>query len=110
MAKIETKNDDVIIIDDNATKEAPKKSEAKDTKVTLVSDETKAKLEAMKADEVVIEKQEDRPVAKNVKIVLIKNHKCSIGGNWYSFTAGKQYIVPENVKTILRDAGLLAPL
>lgn len=103
MAK--AKKDDVIIVNDNEPK--------KEDEVVLVSEETKAKLQQIKNEEneeVVIEKQEDKPVTKNVKIVLNKNHKCNVGGNWYSFTANKQYIVPENVKNILKGAGLLAPL
>lgn len=49
-------------------------------------------------------------VAKNVKVCLKANHSCTIGGVRYHFEKGKQYNVPEGVKTILRQADLLMPL
>lgn len=45
-----------------------------------------------------------------VKVSLTENHTCSIGGERYHFVKGKQYNVPESVKTILKQAGLLMPL
>lgn len=45
-----------------------------------------------------------------VKVSLRENHTCSIGGERYHFVKGKQYNVPESVKTILKQAGLLMPL
>ena len=47
---------------------------------------------------------------KNVKIKLRVNHKCHIGADSYNFIAGKIYTVPQNVKRILQDAGLLSAL
>lgn len=47
---------------------------------------------------------------KFVKIKLVKDHYCHIGGEHYQFIKDKQYNVPENVKRILLKAGLLAPL
>lgn len=50
------------------------------------------------------------PPERNVKVVLGCSHTCTIGGVRYHFEKGKQYNVPMNVKTILRQAGLLMPL
>ena len=86
-----TKKDDIVIIEE--PKKEPKKEEVKiEDEVTLVQNNTK-------------------PIEpKNVRVVLNKNHKCHIGGNWYSFERDKQYNVPENVKSVLRKAGLLSAL
>ena len=48
--------------------------------------------------------------AKKTRVRLAVNHKCFIGGEWYFFTKGEAYNVPENVKRILSEANLLAPL
>lgn len=47
---------------------------------------------------------------ENVKIRMRVDHRCSIGTVRYDLKAGKTYNVPENVKRILNDAGLLSPL
>lgn len=47
---------------------------------------------------------------KMVKVKLNCNHRCYIGGEWYTFNANTQYNVPEQVKTILMGANLLQPL
>lgn len=49
-------------------------------------------------------------VVTMVKVKLNKDHRCYIGGEWYTFIAGKQYNVPSNVKDILIGANLLLPL
>lgn len=46
----------------------------------------------------------------NVKIRMRVDHKCCIAMERYDLKAGKTYVVPENVKRILNNAGLLAPL
>lgn len=46
----------------------------------------------------------------SVKIRMRVDHKCCIAMERYDLKAGKTYTVPENVKTILNKAGLLAPL
>lgn len=111
MAKAKVKEkEEVIIVGEEATPVVEEKANDNE-EVILVSEETKAKIDAIKnEEEVIVEKQEEKPVIKNVKIVLKEDHRCNVGGNWYRFTAGKQYIVPENVKDILRGADLLAPL
>ena len=50
------------------------------------------------------------PIERKVKICLAKDHSCSIGGIRYHFEAGKSYNVPEGVKSILRQAGLLSAI
>lgn len=60
---------------------------------------------------VVKPKETAKPVeAKNVKVALNTNHRCYIGGHWYTFKEGVQYNVPVQVKEILKSAGKLAPL
>ena len=62
-------------------------------------------------DEVKVEVPEAKEIPdKNVKIKLRVNHKCHIGKEGYNFIAGKIYTVPENVKRILQEAGLLSAL
>ena len=56
------------------------------------------------------EKESKKPAVKNVKICTKVNHSCFIGGVSYHFEKGKQYNVPESVKSILRQADLLMPL
>lgn len=61
-------------------------------------------------EEVVIAKVESTPIQRNVKVLMKADHRCCIGGEWYFFKEGKQYNVPENVKTILLKADKLSPL
>lgn len=46
----------------------------------------------------------------SVKIRMRVDHKCCIAMERYDLKEGKTYVVPENVKRILNNAGLLAPL
>ena len=46
----------------------------------------------------------------NVRIKMRENHKCTIAMVRYDFKKGECYHVPENVKRILDEHGLLAPL
>lgn len=46
----------------------------------------------------------------NAKIRMRENHQCTIAMVRYDFEKGKVYSVPENVKDILNEAGLLLPL
>lgn len=48
--------------------------------------------------------------AKKVRVRVSANHRCYVGGEWYFFTKGEAYNVPENVKSILAEANLLAAL
>ena len=53
---------------------------------------------------------ESKRAEGTVKIRMRVDHKCCIAMERYDLKEGKTYIVPENVKTILNKAGLLAPL
>lgn len=46
----------------------------------------------------------------NVRIKMREDHKCTIAMVRYDFKKGECYHVPENVKRILDEHGLLAPL
>lgn len=66
---------------------------------------------APKEDEVVVARPKpSTPVATTVKVVTVCDHTCHIGGTLYCFKKGVPTSVPEPVKKILRDAGLLAAL
>lgn len=60
-------------------------------------------------EEAVTVEESNQP-DKLVKIRLRENHKCFIGGERYFLDKGKTYNVPENVKRILDEEGVLAPL
>lgn len=47
---------------------------------------------------------------KKVKVSTVRDHSCTIGGQSYAFKKGKVVVVPENVKRVLKKAGILAPL
>ena len=61
-------------------------------------------------DEKVAEVKESNRPNGSVKIRMRVDHKCCIAMERYDLKAGKTYTVPENVKRILNNAGLLAPL
>lgn len=68
-----------------------------------------------KKDEPKVEVDQTAPDTANrpngkVKIRMRVDHKCTIAMERYDLKAGKTYTVPENVKRILNNAGLLAPL
>ena len=46
----------------------------------------------------------------NVKIRMREDHRCTIAMVRYDLKKGQSYNVPENVKRILEEHGLLAPL
>lgn len=46
----------------------------------------------------------------SVKIRMRADHRCTIAMEHYDLKAGQVYVVPENVKRVLNNAGLLAPL
>jgi len=46
----------------------------------------------------------------DVKVRMRCDHRCTIAMVRYDLKADKVYVVPANVKRILNDAGLLAPL
>jgi hypothetical protein len=79
--------------------ENPKTEETeKKVETTLEVDTSKAKIDEKKEPEA------------NVKIRMREDHRCTIAMVRYDFKKGKLYTVPVNVKRILNNAGLLAPL
>lgn len=62
--------------------------------------------ESLKVDE---EKIPEEP-EKKVKIRMRVDHNCTIAMENYDLKQGKTYDVPKDVKRILEEAGLLAPL
>lgn len=79
-----------------------------DEEGTILVDEPE---EGASTDEVVMTpKEKSRPIERNVKVCLNTDHSCSIGGVRYHFEKGKSQNVPESVKAILKQAGLLTAL
>lgn len=85
--------------------------------IEVINPKLQAKLKGIqekkeeKTEEVkVVATNTAKPKATMVKVKLNRDHRCYIGGEWYTFKANTQYNVPENVKTILMGANLLLPL
>lgn len=100
-----------------AKKKVTKKEEEKKVEVVEVAEEKKEepveKEEKKEPEKVTIKKdavQDNRPVKKEVKIKMARNHRCHIGGEYYDLKEGQTYNVPEFVKYVLANAGVLAPL
>ena len=68
------------------------------------------KVDVVEVDEKVAEVKESDRAEGKVKIRMRVDHKCCIAMERYDLKVGKTYTVPENVKRILNNAGLLAPL
>lgn len=77
---------------------------------TVVEEEKSEEETQTTAPTVTFEDKESTPAEKNVKIRLRAKHSCNIGGVPYHFEKGKQYNVPQSVKSILMQADLLMPL
>lgn len=58
-------------------------------------------------DEEVIENKAEE--FKNYSITPNRNHRCCIGGTWYTLEKGVPITVPGYVKDVLKEAKLLAP-
>ena len=77
--------------------------------------EVEVVVEEPKQPEVVVDTKvaevnmSNKPNGK-VRIRMRVDHRCCIAMERYDLKAGETYLVPENVKTILNKAGLLAPL
>lgn len=115
----EEKMVDVEVTETVETVEEPEIVEDKVEEVVETVEEPKAEVEESveveKAEENTVEIKEDavqdnRPVKKDVKIKMARNHKCHIGGEFYDLKEGQVYVVPEFVKYTLAKAGVLAPL
>ena len=114
----------VILVDvnneeKNVAKEKKQSSKKKlDRKVTEIEviekvEEPKGTIATLLNKEVEVKVENDSPKTKPttmVRILMKEDHRCNIGGNWYCFTKGKHYNVPENVKNILMRANKLLPL
>lgn len=73
--------------------------------------EVVGKVEDIQEEEVTLVANTTKPIeVKNVRVMLKRDHKCHVGGVWYTFKKDKQYNVPENVKGILKKSNLLLPL
>lgn len=97
--KVKAKNKEVK----PTSKKKQQPQEPKGTVATLLNN-TKEEVEI---------KVDNAPTTKPttmVRILMKEDHRCNIGGNWYCFTKGKHYNVPENVKNILMRANKLLPL
>lgn len=70
--------------------------------------ETVETKEEIEVDPEAVSKSVRKP--GNVRIKMRENHKCTIAMVRYDFKKGECYHVPENVKRILDEHGLLAPL
>lgn len=92
-----------------------------ETEVTMTPDESvEVAVEVTPVEETVevketeptvtFEDKKSTPIEKNVKVCLKTKHSCHIGGVAYHFEKGKQYNVPQSVKSILMQADLLMPL
>lgn len=51
-----------------------------------------------------------QPTRKKVVVKTNVNHKCCYGGEWYYFEKGVKQSVPEELKNVLNNAGLLLPI
>ena len=95
---------------------AVKKANTKVEDVTVDVVETpEVEVETPVVDDVVVDTKNTQVNTNNkpnggVKIRMRVDHKCCIAMERYDLKADKTYVVPENVKRILNNAGLLAPL
>ena len=80
------------------TVDIPEEPEKKDDVVVYT--------ESLKVDEDKIPEEPE----KKVKIRMRVDHNCTIAMENYDLKQGKTYDVPKDVKRILEEAGLLAPL
>jgi len=53
-----------------------------------------------------LDQDPEGPKPKNVKIQTNEDHRC-FNGKWYTFKKGVDYYVPQNVKDVLKKAGIL---
>lgn len=102
------KKEETIVINTEANNEISTTNGA----INVISPETQKALDKVNEPQVIMEEQPTivNAPSKNVKIVPNQNHKCFIGGKWYVLKKGVQKNVPENVKHILMEAGILSPM
>ena len=110
-------NEEVV---ENTTPVEETKDDVEETSVEKATEEVAEPVEIaepVKEEEAKVEVDTEKAEVKesnkpsgSVKIRMRVDHKCTIAMECYDLKAGKTYIVPENVKRILNNAGLLAPL
>jgi hypothetical protein len=118
-------NDETVIVgeEENTNEDLNDQNDGENEEgieVQIISDDLKQKVTDAQAEndpidsetteEVIVTQVEEVVVEKNVKIKMKADHKCYIGGTWYYLLKEKTYTVPEQVKEILANAGLLLPL
>lgn len=121
MAKPKVSKNKLVVVDNNDEVSVGVPTE----ELNIINPQLNSKLEDIKEKKDRAEKEEIeideevslvtplepiKPVATMVKVKLAVDHRCFIGGEWYTFTAGKQYNVPTQVKEILLGANLLLPI
>ena len=86
--------------------------------VEVVAEDIQENTEDVKNDSIEVveeyfdvdEEQIPEEKNKNVRIRMRVDHRCTIAMERYDLKKGQCYNVPENVRNILNNAGLLAPL
>lgn len=107
--KDEEKKVEVEVTETIDVKEEPVEEKAEEISEIVEVEEPKE--EPKKTVEIKEEAvQDNKPVKKDVKIKMARNHKCHIGGELYDLKEGQTYNVPEFVKMVLANAGVLSPL
>lgn len=84
--------------------------EATEVEVEVEVEETAKEEDEVEVDTEKAEVNSSNKPDGNVKIRMRVDHKCCIAMERYDLKEGKTYVVPQNVKRILNDSGLLAPL
>lgn len=90
--------------------QAVETTEVETTEVEVEVEETAKVEDEVEVDTEKAEVNSSNKPDGNVKIRMRVDHKCCIAMERYDLKEGKTYVVPQNVKRILNDSGLLAPL
>lgn len=104
MAKVKKVKTDEVTVEVEATKEVVETPEVE------IPEEVKVEEPKVVVDEEVAKVDKSKKPNGSVKIRMRVDHRCTIAMERYDLKQGQTYTVPENVKRILNDAGLLAPL
>ena len=109
--KVEEPKIEDVVMEEVLDEEEPVEEEKVEETVEVEIPEEK-KEEGITVDEEALKVKEDKMPRedKRVRIRMRVDHHCSIAMEHYDLKQGKCYDVPENVKKILDEAGLLAPL
>lgn len=120
MAKLNKSNkpEEQLVVDETAVEvTATSTTEEVDIEDTTTSDSPVVTVDEeqpeVSVDHAVMQVNENNiPPAKeqNVRVRMARDHHCVIAMERYDLYKGQCYVVSPNVKRILNDAGLLAPL